>query len=102
MLFQKLDPLKRFVHDIFVIWNGTRETLLQFLSPINRKDKRISVHVIHKITDSKISFRDFLLFKDCALSNLQYICVGRYKINLGTILFKLPEEICDLSRENVH
>ena len=30
-----------FMDDIFVIWNGPHETLLEFLNAINTKDERI-------------------------------------------------------------
>ena len=61
---------KRFIDDIFVIWDGPRENLLEFLSVINTKDERIKI--TFEISDSQISFLDLLLFKDSAHKTLQY------------------------------
>jgi len=59
---RNLTLYKCFINDIFVIWEGPRETLLEFLSAINTKDERIKI--TYEISDSKISFLDLLLFKD--------------------------------------
>ena len=67
---QHLILYKRFIDDIFVIWDGTREILFEFLSAMNTKDERIKL--THEISDSKISFLDLLLFKDSACQTLQY------------------------------
>jgi hypothetical protein len=67
---RNLTPYKRFIDDIFVIWEGPRETLLEFLSAINAKDERIKI--TYEISDSKISVLDLLLFKDSAHKTLQY------------------------------
>ena len=61
---------KRIVDDVFVIWEGPRDTLLEFLSAINTKYERIKI--TYEISDSKISFLDLLLFKDPANNTLQY------------------------------
>ena len=61
---------KRFIDDMFVIWDGSRENLLEFLSAINTKDERIKI--TFEISDSKISFLDLLLFKDSAHNTLRY------------------------------
>ena len=58
---RNLTLYKRFIDDIFVIWEGSRETLLEFLSAINTKDVRIKI--TYEISDSKISFLDLLLLK---------------------------------------
>ena len=70
-MFSKLDPLQheRFIDDIFLIWDGPRETLLELLSDVNTKEERIKK--TYKIRDSKISFLDLLLFKDSTHSTLQ-------------------------------
>jgi len=65
-----LSLYKRFIDDIFVIWDGPRETLLEFLYAINTKDDRIKI--TYEISDSKISFLDLLLFKDTSCGTLQY------------------------------
>ena len=67
---RNLTLYKRFIDDIFVIWEGPRDTLLQFLSAIDAKDERIKI--TYEISDSKISFLDLLLFKDPANNKLQY------------------------------
>ncbi|CAH3172873.1 unnamed protein product, partial [Porites lobata] len=61
---------KRFIDDIFVIWAGPHENLLEFLHAINTKDERIKI--TYEISESKISFLDLLLFKDSASKTLQY------------------------------
>lgn len=61
---------KRFIDDIFVIWAGPHENLLEFLHAINTKDERIKI--TYEISESKISFLDLLLFKDSASKMLQY------------------------------
>ena len=67
---QHLTLYKRFIDDMFVIWDGTREILLEFLSAMNAKDERIKL--TYEISDSKIPFLDLLLFKDSASHTLQY------------------------------
>ena len=67
---QHLSLYKRFIDDIFVIWDGTREILLEFLSAMNGKDERIKLK--YKISNSKILFLHLLLFKDSACHTLQY------------------------------
>ena len=67
---RNLTLYKRFIDDIFVIWEGSRETLLEFLSAINAKDVRMKI--TYEISASKISFLDLLLFKDSVHSTLQY------------------------------
>ena len=51
---------KRFIDDIFVIWDGPRENLLEFIHAMNTKDERIKI--TYEISESKISFLDLLLF----------------------------------------
>jgi len=67
---RNLTLYKCFIDDIFVIWEGPWETLLEFLSAINTKDERIKI--TYEISDSKISFLDLLLFKDSVRNKLQY------------------------------
>ena len=61
---------KRFIDDIFVIWDGPHKKLLEFLHAINTKDERIKI--TYEISESKISFLDLLLYKDSAFKTLQY------------------------------
>ena len=51
---------KRFIDDIFAIWCGPRDTLLEFLDAHNNKNDRIKL--THCISDSSISFLDLCLF----------------------------------------
>ena len=67
---QHLTLYKRFINDIFVIWDGTWEILLEFLSAMNAKDECIKLK--YEISNSKIPFLDLLLFKDSACHTLQY------------------------------
>jgi len=69
--FSRYLPLyKRFIDDIFVIWDGPREILLEFLHAINTKDERIKI--TYEISESKISFLDLLLFKVDGCATLHY------------------------------
>ena len=61
---------KRFIDDIFFIWKGPKENLLEFLSCLNSKNDRIKLtHVIDK---SSISFLDLFLYKVANFSTLQF------------------------------
>ena len=69
--FSRYLPLyKRFIDDIFVIWDGPREILLEFLYAINTKDERIKI--TYEISESKISFLDLFLFKVDGCATLHY------------------------------
>ena len=61
---QHLTLYKRFINDIFVTWDETREILFEFLSAMNTKDERIKLR--YEISDFKISFLD------SACQTLQY------------------------------
>lgn len=52
---------KRFIDDIFVIWDGFRDIFLEFLYVINIKDERIKI--IYEISEFKILFLDLFFFK---------------------------------------
>ena len=40
---------KRFINDIFLVWKGPKENLLEFLSCLNSKNDRIKLmHVIER------------------------------------------------------
>ena len=67
---QHLTLYKRFIDDVFVVWDGTREIILEFLSATNAKDERIQF--TYEISGSKISFLDLLLFKDSVCQTLEY------------------------------
>ena len=61
---------KRFIDDIFFIWKGPKENLLEFLSCLNSKNDRIKLTYV--IDESSISFLDLFLYKDANFSNLQF------------------------------
>ena len=67
---QYITLYKHFIDDIFVIWDGPHENLLEFLNAISTKDERIKI--TYEISESKISFLDSLLFKYSAFKTLQY------------------------------
>ena len=60
---------KWFMDDIFFIWEGPKETLLEFLSHLNSKNDRIKLTYV--IDQSSISFLDLFLYKDANFSTLQ-------------------------------
>ena len=61
---------RRFIDDIFTIWAGPKDTLLDFLDALN--DKSDCIKLTHCIGDSSISFLDLLLFRDVSSSVLQF------------------------------
>ena len=67
---QHLALYKRFIDDIFAIWVGPRNILLEFIDLLNTKDERIKI--TYEISQSSIPFLDLLLYKDPACTTLQY------------------------------
>ena len=61
---------KRFIDDIFFIWKGAEENLLEFLSCLNSKNDRIKLTYV--IDKSSILFLDLFLYKDANFSTLQF------------------------------
>ena len=61
---------KRFIHDIFYIWKGPKENLLEFLSCLKCKNDRIKLTYV--IDKSSISILDLFLYKDANFSTLQF------------------------------
>ena len=61
---------KRFIDDIFAIWNGPKQPLLEFLDALNNKHDRIKLTYV--ISERSISFLDLFLYKDQAFSTLQF------------------------------
>ena len=61
---------RRFIDDIFAIWVGPKDTLLDFLEALNTKSGRIKL--THCISDSSISFLDLFLYRDASSSVLQF------------------------------
>ena len=52
----------RFIHDIFVIWCGSRDTLLEFPGAFYYKKDRIKL--TRCISNISICFQDLCLYKD--------------------------------------
>lgn len=52
----ELTLYKRFIDDIFIVWNGSRESLKQFLHNLNQNDKNISL--TWNISDTCVNFLD--------------------------------------------
>lgn len=61
---------KRFIDDIFCIWKGPRDKLLDFLSCLNSRNDRIKLTYV--IEENKISFLDLLLYKDSNSNRLHF------------------------------
>ena len=67
---QYLILYKRFIDDIFAIWCGPKDTLLEFLGALSSKDQRIQL--THCISELSISFLDLFLYRDGSSSVLQF------------------------------
>ena len=67
---QYLILYKRFIDDMFAIWCGPKDTLLEFLGALNSKDQRIQL--THCISELSISFLDLFLYRDGSSSVLQF------------------------------
>lgn len=61
---------KRFIDDIFLIWSGEKDKLLEFLSCLNNRNDRINLTYV--IEESSIAFLDLLLFKEPSANRLQF------------------------------
>ena len=61
---------RHFIDDIFAIWAGPKDTLVDFLDALNNKSDRLKL--THCISDSSMSFLDLLLFRDASSSVLQF------------------------------
>ena len=67
---------KQFIDDIFFVWKGPKENLLEFLSCLNSKNDRIKLTYV--IDESSISFLDLFLYKDANFSTLQFSTYHKY------------------------
>ena len=67
---QYLILYKRFIDDIFAIWCGPKDTLLEFLGALNSKDQRIQL--THCISELSISFLHLFLYRDGSSNVLQF------------------------------
>ena len=61
---------RRFIDDIFAIWDGPKDVLLEFLDALSSKTDRIKL--TYCISDSSISFLDLFLYSDISSSVLQF------------------------------
>ena len=61
---------RRFIDDIFAIWVGPKDTLLEFLDALHNKTERIKL--TYCISDSSISFLDLFLYRDASSNVLQF------------------------------
>ena len=61
---------KRFIDEIFFIWKGPKENLLEFLSCLNNKNDRIKLTYV--IDESSISFLDLFPYRNANFSTLQF------------------------------
>ena len=53
---------RHFIDDIFAVWVGPKDTLLEFLDTLSSKTDRIKL--TYCISDSSISFLDLFLYRD--------------------------------------
>lgn len=67
---QYLTLYKRFIDDIFAIWCGPKDTLLEFLGALNDKTDRIKL--TYCASDSSMPFLDLFLYRDNSSSVLQF------------------------------
>ena len=61
---------RRFIDDIFAIWVGPKDTLLEFLEALNSKTDRIKL--TYCISESSTSFLDLFLYRDTSSNVLQF------------------------------
>lgn len=61
---------KRFIDDILAIWDGPKDTLLEFLDALNSKTDRIKL--TYYISNSSISFLDLFLYRDISSNVLHF------------------------------
>ena len=52
----------RFIDDLFMIWTGSEQELLDFMNDLNKK--RPSIKFEFKYSQTKIEFLDVLVYKD--------------------------------------
>ena len=60
----------RFINDILAIWNGPKDTLLEFLDTLGSKTDRIKL--TYCISDGSISFLDLFLYRDISSNVLHF------------------------------
>ena len=68
--FSYLTLYRRFIDDIFAIWSGPKDTLLEFLDALNSKSDRVKL--TYCISDSNISFLDLFLSRDITSGVLHF------------------------------
>ena len=65
-----LNLYKRFIDDNLAIWDGPKDTLLEFLDNLGSKTDRIKL--TYCICDSSISFLDLFLYRDISSNVLHF------------------------------
>ena len=58
----------RFIDDLFMIWAGSEQELLDFMSDLSKKHP--SVKFEFKYSQTKIEFLDALVYKDAPNNNI--------------------------------
>ena len=58
----KTNMFLRFIDDLFMIWTGSKQELLEFMSDLNKKHPSIKFEF--KYSQTKIEFLDVLVYKD--------------------------------------
>ena len=76
---QHLTLYKGFIDDIFVIWAGTREIILEFLSATNAKDE--GIQFTYEISGCKISFLDCFFSKILLVRHCNTLPFKKKKLN---------------------
>ena len=75
---------KRFIDDIFLIWSGEKDKLLEFLTCLNSRNDRINLtYVIEK---SSIAFLDLFCSKIPALADYSFLLIKSHSISICTFL----------------
>ena len=62
MYINKVIKFLRLIDDLFMIWTGTEEELLEFINELNQKHKTIRLDF--KYSKTKIEFLDVLVYKE--------------------------------------
>jgi len=73
---------KRFIDDIFLIWTGPRDALLQFLEALNYTNDRIKL--TFDISETNIPFLDLFIYKD---NTQRKLMVSTYQKPLNKYLY---------------
>lgn len=73
---------KRYIDDVLLVWNGTKDSLEEFLTQLNINDKNIKL--IYNISDKQVSFLDL----ETTLSHQTFTTKTHFKnIDTNSYLF---------------